>query len=293
MELLIQQLINGLAIGSQYALWAVGYGLVYQVLGLMHFAHGDTIVFSGLVAFSLVTGGIPFGFAILIAAVVGGIIAILIEKFGYGPLMARDQVFLSFVAALAIAYVLRNVGTAIWGVGTQVFPQDILPDPVVNLGGIDLRLFPVFSLVIAIGVVIAFQAYLDHSKGGRAIRAVAQEREVATLMGVPTKRIVATVYALSAAIGVLGLSLYVGSTRTLTVGLGFAITLKAFVAVILGGMGSIKGTVYAGIAIGVLEALVSTYISARAVDLLVFSILIIALIIRPQGFAGRTTVARA
>ena len=115
----------------------------------------------------------PFALAIVVAAIVGGLIAIIIEKFGYGPLMARGQVFLSFVAALAIAYVLEIWAPRIWGVETQVFPQNILPDPVVSIGGVDLRLFPIFSLVIAIAVVIAFQLYLDRSKGGRAIRAVA------------------------------------------------------------------------------------------------------------------------
>jgi branched-chain amino acid transport system permease protein len=112
-------------------------------------------------------------------------------------------------------------------------------------------------------------------------------------MGISTGRVVALIYALSAAIGVLGLALYVGNTRTLTVGLGFAITLKAFVAVVIGGMGSIRGTVAAGIAIGVLESMVATYISTRAVDLVVFIVLIVALIIRPQGFAGRTAALRA
>lgn len=293
MELLFQQLVNGLAVGSQYALWAVGYGLVYQVLGLMHFAHGDTIVFAGLVAFTLTVAGVPFWLAVIAAAIVGAVIAILIEKFAYAPLMARKQTFLAFVAALGAAYILRNVGTAVWGVETQVFPADILPDPVAVIGGVSIRLFPIISLGIAIAVVVAFQLYLDRARGGHAIRAVAQDREVAALMGISAARVVAMIYALSAAVGVLGLALYVGNTRTLTVGLGFAITLKAFVAVVIGGMGSIRGTVAAGIAIGVLEAMVATYISTRAVDLVVFVLLILALIIRPQGFAGRTTALRA
>lgn len=293
MELLFQQLVNGLAVGSQYALWAVGYGVVYQVLGLMHFAHGDTIVFAGLVAFTLVVAGLPFWFAVVVAAIVGAVIAILIEKFAYAPLMARRQTFLAFVAALGAAYILRNIGTAVWGVETQVFPVYILPDPVVEVGGVSVRLFPIVSLLIAIGVVVAFQLFLDRARGGHAIRAVAQDREVASLMGISTGRVVALIYALSAAIGVLGLALYVGNTRTLTVGLGFAITLKAFVAVVIGGMGSIRGTVAAGIAIGVLESMVATYISTRAVDLVVFIVLIVALIIRPQGFAGRTAALRA
>ncbi|HWM33732.1 MAG TPA: branched-chain amino acid ABC transporter permease [Pseudolysinimonas sp.] len=293
MELLFQQLVNGLAVGSQYALWAVGYGVVYQVLGLMHFAHGDTIVFAGLVAFTLVVAGLPFWLAVVAAAIVGAVIAILIEKFAYAPLMARKQTFLAFVAALGAAYILRNIGTAVWGVETQVFPVDILPDPVVAVGGVSIRLFPIVSLVIAIGVVVAFQLFLDRARGGHAIRAVAQDREVASLMGISTGRVVALIYALSAAIGVLGLALYVGNTRTLTVGLGFAITLKAFVAVVIGGMGSIRGTVAAGIAIGVLESMVATYISTRAVDLVVFLVLIVALIIRPQGFAGRSAALRA
>ncbi len=293
MDLFFQQLLNGLAVGSIYALWAVGYGIVYQVLGLMHFAHGDTIVFSGLVAYALVTNGVPFVMAVAVACLVGAGVAILIERFAYSPLVARKQVFLAFVAALAIAYIFRNIGTAVWGVETQVFPAGILPDPTVQVGEISLRLFPLISLAIAIGIVAVFQLYLNRSAGGRAVRAVAQDREVAGLMGIRTGMVVAMMYALSAMIGVIGLALYVGNTRTLTVGLGFIITLKAFVIVVIGGMGSIRGTVAAAMAVGVLEAMVATYISARVVDLVVFMLLIGMLLIRPQGLAGRAVTLRA
>jgi branched-chain amino acid transport system permease protein len=293
MDLFIQQLVNGVGVGSQYALWAVGYGLVCQVLGLMHFAHGDTLVFSGLVAFSLVAIGAPFMLAVVVAAAVGAVIAVTIEKVAYAPLMARKEPFLAFVAALAAAYVLRNISTQVWGVNTHVFPVGILPDPVSSVGGVSIRWFALISLALAIVTVAVFQYCLRATRGGRAILATAEDRDTAGLMGISTSRVVAGVYALSGAIGVLGLALYVGNTRTLTIGLGFAITLKAFVAVTIGGLRSIEGTVAAGLALGVSESLIGTYLSTQWSDVIVYAVLILVLIFRPDGIVGRKDVIRA
>lgn len=292
MELLLQQIINGLGSGSQYALWGAAYGIVYAVLGLMHFAYGDTLIVGGLTSFTLVMAGLPFPIAVLIAMLIAAPIAVAIEKLCYTPLMKRNHAMLAFVAALAVAGILRNIATLIWGTDTKVFPA-LVQTRMIQLGDLNINVLPLATLAISIVLVLLFQRFLDRTRTGRSIQAVAQDREIAPAMGINVGFITAAVYALSAVIGVLGLALYVANTRVLDVGLGFTITLKSFLVVIIGGMGSIRGAVAAGLMIGVVESLVSSYVSSRLVDAIVFSLLVGLLLLRPQGLFGRYTQMRA
>lgn len=292
MRLFIQQFVNGLGVGAQYALWTVGYGLVYQVLGLMHFAHGDTLVFAAFVAFSLVTAGVPFLLAGLIAMAVGAALAVAIERTVYRPLLKRGEVFLAFVGALAAAFILRNIIQMIWGNKTRVFAQDSLPRSTWVLFDIRVSSLSILNFACAMLVVVAFQAYLKHTKNGQAIIAVAQDRETAAMMGIPVNRIIALVYALSGAIGVIGVMLYVANYSTLTIGLGFSITLKAFIAAIIGGIGSVRGAVLGGLLLGVLEAMIGTYISTMMLDAILFTALGLFLVFRPSGLIGRREVVK-
>lgn len=287
MNQFLQQLVNGLSSGSQYALWCVGYGLVYQVLGLMHFAHGDTLMFAAFVALTLLTAGVPLWLAIAAAMVVAALLAIGIERAVYRPLMTRKQVFMAFVAAMAAGYVLRNAVQLIWGVEPRVFPENMLPTTSFVVADIRIGWIAVINFVTALLVVIAFQMFLTHSRTGQAITAVAQDRSTAELMGIPVNRIVAVVYGLSGAIGMLGLLMYLANFRTLTVGLGFVITLKAFIAAIIGGIGSIRGAILGGLLLGVMEALVAGYISTLLMDSIVVLILVAFLLTRPFGILGR------
>jgi branched-chain amino acid transport system permease protein len=291
MNQFLQQLVNGLSTGSQYALWCVGYGLVYQVLGLMHFAHGDTLVFAAFVALTLLTFGIPIWMVLLAAMLLAAAMAIGIERGVYRPLMSRGQVFMAFIAAMAAGYVLRNVVQLFWGVEPRVFPENMLPTSAFTIGEIRFGWIAVINFATALAVVVAFQAYLEHSKTGQAITAVAQDRSTAELMGIPVNRIVAIVYGLSGAIGMLGLFMYLGNFRTITIGLGFAITLKAFIAAIIGGIGSIRGALLGGLTLGVLESFVAGYVSTLLMDGIVVLILVAFLLIRPYGIVGtRETV---
>lgn len=292
MRLLIQQLVNGLGVGAQYALWTVGYGMVYQVLGLMHFAHGDTLVFAAFIAFALVTSGVPFLPATLIAMAVGAALAVVIERTVYRPLLKRGEQFLAFVGALAAAFILRNIMQVIWGNQTRVFPQDSLPRSTWQLFDIRVSSLSILNLACALLVVAAFQSYLKRTKSGQAIIAVSQDREAAAMMGIPVNRIIALVYALSGAIGVIGVMLYVANYSTLTIGLGFSITLKAFIAAIIGGIGSVRGAVLGGLLLGVLEAMIGTYVSTLMLDTILFTALGIFLVFRPWGLIGRREVIK-
>lgn len=286
MTYFLQQLVNGLSSGAQYALWCVGYGLVYQVLGLMHFAHGDTLVFSAFFASTLLLIGVPFLLAALLGTALAVIIAIGIERLVYRPLISRNQVFMAFVAAIAAGFLLRNIVQLFWGVRPRIYPEGLLPSWSADIAGIQINAVAVLNLVVAVAVVGVFQFFLVKSRHGQAIVAVSQDRGTAELMGIRVGRIVALVYGLSAAIGMVGLFMYLASFRTLTISLGFAITLKAFIAAIIGGIGSIRAAVLGGLTLGVVEAMVSSYLSSLLLEAFVVLFLILFILVRPNGLIG-------
>jgi branched-chain amino acid transport system permease protein len=282
----LQQLVNGVAIGAQYSLWCVGYGLVYQVLGLMHFAHGDTLIFAAFFASTLVFAGVPMVVAVLAAMVLAIILAVTIERTIYRPLMSRQQLFMAFIAAMAAGFVLRNLVQVFWGVQPRTFPEGLLPGGAITLGDIRITYIAMMNLGVALLVVAAFQIFLRRSRHGQAIVAVSQDRSTAALMGIQVNRIVALVYGLSGAIGMIGVFMYVANFRTITIGLGFLITLKAFIAAIIGGIGSIRGAVLGGMVLGVLEAMVSAYFSTTLLEAIVVLCLVAFLLVRPNGIMG-------
>jgi branched-chain amino acid transport system permease protein len=244
------------------------------------------LVFAAFVALTLFAVGVPIGVVLVAAMLLAAVLAIGIERGVYRPLMSRRQVFMAFIAAMAAGYVLRNIVQLFWGVEPRVFPENMLPASGFAIGDIRIGWIAVINFVTALAVVVAFQSYLKRSKTGQAITAVAQDRSTAELMGIPVNRIVAIVYGLSGAIGMLGLFMYVANFRTITIALGFAITLKAFIAAIIGGIGSIRGAMLGGLTLGVLEALVAGYVSTLLMDGIVILILVGFLLVRPHGIVG-------
>jgi branched-chain amino acid transport system permease protein len=291
-RLFLQQVINGAGAGSQYALWAVGYGLVYQVLGLMHFAHGDVLCFALFVMFTLaVTQSIPMALAISLVLAVGAILSVSIWYAAYKPLVVRGQSSGAFTAALGAALILRNVIERAWGPGTKAFP-DVIPAKVVDLGGAKVSLVPLLSLVLALAVVAAFDRYLSRTRRGQGIVALAQDRGAAALMGINVGLTTAGVYALSGVIGMVGAVLFVANFHAVTISVGFTITLKAFIAAILGGFTSLKGAVVGGLLLGVGESLLAAYVTTTYRDALVFGILVVLLVVRPNGLFGRPVAVK-
>lgn len=288
----LQQLINGLGTGSQYALWAVGYGLVYQVLGLMHFAHGDTILLAMYVGFSLiVTMSLPLYIALPIILLVAGILAACVERTVYAPLVRRNENVSAFIAALGAAYVLRNIISLGWGPQVKVFPQEI-PAKTFSIGSLDVSVGPLIMLGVALAVVTAFVAFLRFSKHGQAVVALAQDRSTAALMGIPVGRMITLIYALSGVIGVIGAFLFFSTYGLMQTTDGFFITLKAFVAAMIGGIGRIEGAVLGGLLLGMIEALLIGYVSTTYSDAIEFALLAVLLVVRPRGLLGRKELVK-
>lgn len=287
-----QQLVNGVGIGSLYALWAVGYGLVFQVLGLMHFAHGDTLLVALYVAFTLiVTWHLPIWAAAVVVVIVAAVLAMVVERSVYRPLVRRANLMAAFSAALGGAYILRNIATLGWGHDARIFPSP-LRGTSWEIGGTVFRATPIIALAVTLAIVGAFGLFLRRHKLGQAISVVAQDRPTAALMGIPVYKTVALVYALSGAVGIVGALLYVGQFGSLSPIIGISITLKAFVAALIGGLGRVDGALLGGLLIGVLEAFVVAYVSSLYSEAVVFTLLAIVLIARPQGLMGRIEVVK-
>jgi branched-chain amino acid transport system permease protein len=289
--ILLQQIINGISIGSLYALWAVGFGLVYQILGIFNFSHGDAVVFPVFVAYTLLLAGLPFAVVAPLAILLGAALAIGIERIGCRPLLSRGFSFLGVIATLAIAIILRNVETLSWGVATLTFPYQ-MPQGTIFIGSIRVTTAAILNIAIATIVVGAFELYLYRSRRGPGILAVAQDRETAAMMGVPVSKTVALVYGLSGAVGVIGALTYVANVQALTVNMGFTITLKAFVAAVLGGIGTVRGAVFGGLLVGICEALIIGFISTRLSEALLYTAMALFLLFRPHGIVGRVETVK-
>lgn len=287
MTVFLQQVLNGLGAGSQYALWAVGYGLVYQVLGLMHFAHGDVLGFALFAFFTLlVTQSLPLAVAVGAVLVIGAVLSAGVWYTSYKPLVTRGHTAGAFTAALGMALVLRNAIERLWGPGTFAFP-DLLPSTVYDVGGVRVSVVPLLSLGVALVVVVAFELFLRRTRQGQGIVALAQDRGAASLMGINVGAATAVVYALSGLIGMVGAVLFVANYHAVTISVGFVITLKAFIAAVIGGLSSLRAAVVGGLLLGIGESLLAAYVTTTYRDALVFTILTVVLVLRPNGLFGR------
>jgi branched-chain amino acid transport system permease protein len=311
---LFQQIINGLSLGSVYALIAVGYSLVYSILSFSNFAHGGFLVVGGYICYGVYIGftaAIP-AFSISLnsftinvpalhfftvsgniwiagaCALVGaGTVAMLTERLAYKPIRERTSMTLYLlIASLGVSIVIENTFVILVGGRFRALPQDIFPTAPYNLGnGVTVGALDVLSLVAALLFLSGLQLFLMRTRWGLAIRAAACDLRTAGLMGVNTAlliRIVFFVAGLLAAVGGIFLSL----RYTLYPQMG-SITIKAFVAAVIGGLGSLPGAVVGSLILGLAEMLTAGFISSQMRDLVVFTMLVLMLLVRPAGFFGK------
>lgn len=294
METFLQLLLNGTALGSIYALIALGYTLVYGILRLINFAHGDIFMvgaFAGLFAAGALGAGehpSVFGFlgVLLLAMAAAALVGYLVERFAYRPLARAPRINL-LITAVGVSLLLENLGQVVWGANPRVFPPILPEENLFTVAGVAVNNQQVLVLGVSLALMLALEWVIQRTKLGMAMRAVSHSHETAALMGVPTTRIIALTFiigsALAAAAGVL---VGVAYPRVDPL-MGILPGLKAFVAAVLGGIGSIRGAVVGGILMGVLEALVSGYFSSTYRDALAFGILILILLFKPAGLFGK------
>lgn len=276
----VQHVVNGLISGGLYALLAIGLSLIFGVLGIINFAHGEIFAVGAYLAFfAWHTLALPLPVAFLFAMVATGVLGIVAERLVFRPLRFTDPLN-SMIAAIGLSFLLQNV--LLQAGGAEPRRLDAFVRGVLFLGPIALPLQYVVILALSAALIAAIHLYLSHAWNGLALRASAQDLETAALMGITTDRLAAVTFAagsaLAAAAGVL-----VGSVFLIQPTMGTVAVVKGFVVVILGGVGNMAGVILGGLLLGVTESLTVAYISTALRDIVAFAVLIVALLVRPQG----------
>jgi branched-chain amino acid transport system permease protein len=297
---LFQQLANGIAWGSIYALIALGYTMVYGILRLINFAHGDIYMVGAFAAYylaRLLHAGGPNPSPLLAAVVLLGSMAICaglgvaIEFFAYRPVRKSSRLT-ALITAIGVSLLLENLGIRLFGADPKFFPQLVAPRTITLADGVIVTNHQITVVVISILLMVGLTFFVHRTRTGKAMRAVSFNRDAASLMGIPVNRIITITFAigsaLAAAAGVL-----VGLTNPKIEPLmGIMPGVKAFVAAVLGGIGSIPGAVIGGLLMGVSEYLVVGYISSTYRDAIAFVILILVLLVKPAGLLGRNVAEK-
>lgn len=283
----IQQIINGLALGSVYALIAIGYTMVYGIIGLINFAHGDIYMagaFLGLYATSKLN--MPFIPALLTSMVLAAILGVIIEKAAYKPLRNSPKITL-LITAIGVSLLLENGFRIIVGPNPRPYPNGVLVQKTISLGSLQINNLQLVIMGISILLVLILQFIVFRTKIGKAMRATSYDKEAAQIMGININNVISVTFAigsaLAAAAGVLVGILY----NTINPYMGIMPGLKAFVAAVLGGIGVLPGAMLGGIIMGLAETFTKAYISSKLSDAIAFGILILILIIKPSGILGK------
>jgi branched-chain amino acid transport system permease protein len=280
----LQQILNGLAIGSVYTLVALGLTVVFGILGIAHFAHGSLAMFGGYLTFVFSTSmGLSFFASIAMAMPVGAVMGMLIERLAYRPV--RDAPHINaFIIALGLTMMLEGGNLLLFG-ADQVIIQTPYQQ-VFDFGGIFVAQLRMVVIVTAVTLVAIVTLLLLKTKTGKSVRAVAQNRHAAVLMGVNVNFVSSVVFAISSALGVAAGAL-IGALLALAPGVGESFAVKGFAVLILGGLGSLPGAILGGLVLGVSESLAAGFLSSAYKDVISFLIMILVLLVMPQGLMGK------
>lgn len=302
MRVFIEQLINGLTIGSFYGLIALGYSMVYGVLKLINFAHGDFFALGSYLGYTLLVfgsalvttrlglwGGLLV--AMIAAALCLAVVGVVVERVAYRPIYPAGRLP-AVVSALGASIILQNLIMIIWGPRFQAYPAKLVPNLRIPLGGITLTALQLAILGISFVLMAVLYVVIQKSTWGAAIRATALDRDTAALMGINFNSVVRFIFALGPALGALTGVMVGMYYRQISFTMGWNYGLKAFTATIMGGIGNLPGAMFGGLILGVLEMLGSAYVSTAWKDVFVFLILILVLILRPHGIFGEKTAEK-
>ncbi len=297
MDFFLQQLLNGLAVGGIYALVALGYTMVYGVLKLINFAHGDLFAIGAYLGLTLLVtcrlaSILPPFYAVLcvfvLVALMVALIGWLLERVAYRPLRSAGRLS-AVVSALGASIFFENALMLIYGARVFVYPDFLRPDFTVTILGFAIPGMRFLVIMISVVLMVALQAFMLRTRTGAAIRAVAIDQGAARLMGINVNRVISLVFLIGPALGGMAgilVGIYYGQIDFL---MGWSYGLKAFTAAILGGIGNIPGAMVGGLLLGVVEALASAYFAVAWKDAVAFVVLILILIVRPTGLLGERT----
>lgn len=285
----ISYLINGISLGSVYAIIALGYTMVYGIAKMLNFAHGDVIMIGAYIVMAAVTGaGLPPAVAILAAVVFCTALGIVIESVAYGPLLNAASSLAVLITAIGVSYLLQNIALLVFGANTISFPA-VLSIPAIVLAGGELTITgeAIVTILSCIVIMTALTLFIRKSKAGQAMLAVSEDKGAAQLMGINVNGTIALTFAIGSALAAVAGVLLCSAYPTLTPYTGAMPGIKAFVAAVFGGIGSIPGALIGGILLGVIEIFGKAYISSQMADAIVFGVLIVILIVKPTGILGK------
>ena len=286
--IVLQHLFNGLRLGSVYALIALGYSMVYGIIQLLNFAHGDIIMVGGYIALLLIAAQIHPVIAIAASILGCVLLACLIEKAAYKPLRQAPRISL-LITAIGVSYLLENVAQLIWGADPRSFPNTtIIPAVTYNFSGISVSLTTIVTIVVSVIAMTLLTILVQKTKMGKAMRAVSEDMGAAQLMGINVNTTINYTFAIGAALAAIGAILYCCSVPQVKPTTGYLLGIKAFVAAVLGGIGSIPGAMLGGLAIGIAEVVVNALGLSSWTDAVVYAVLVVVLLVKPTGFMGRS-----
>ncbi|MGF2949916.1 branched-chain amino acid ABC transporter permease [Microbacterium alcoholitolerans] len=295
MDLFLQQLVNGLAVGATYSLFAVGFSLVFASMGILNLAHGTFASWGAIVALLVVTSlDIPFWLALVVGVVAAGLIGVIVDQFGFQPLRGRDSGSLGLIiTSIGFWLILLELGLMVNGPNALSFPDSQLKTSRFSLAGISVSGPQMLSIVALIVVGLAMWLFMTRTRFGSAIRAVGYDRTASMLGGIEPRKIIIVTAFLAAGIAGLAGVLSGLATNNVSSQLGEGMLLKGFAAVVVGGFGDIRGAIVGGLLIGVFEVLGAEYISSGLRDAVTFGLLFLFLIVRPSGIFGEVRHERA
>lgn len=285
----LSYLISGISLGSVYAIIALGYTMVYGIAKMLNFAHGDVIMVGGYVAFTMMmNAGTNPVIAVLVSIVICTVLGIVIEAVAYRPLREAASPLAVLITAIGVSYLLQNVVLLIFGSNPKSFPSVVkVPDLKLAGGSLVITGETIVTIASCIVIMIALTAFINKTKPGQAMLAVSEDKGAARLMGVNVNGTIALTFAIGSGLAAIAGVLLCSSYPSLTPYTGSMPGIKAFVAAVFGGIGSIPGAMVGGILLGVIEILAKGYISSQLADAIVFAVLIIVLLVKPTGLFGK------
>jgi branched-chain amino acid transport system permease protein len=306
-DIFLQQIINGLVLGSMYALVALGYTMVYGIVNLINFAHGEVLMVGAMVAFTVVSllgdSGLP-GWLILLIAIPNAMLVcaalnVAIEKLAYRPLRNAPRLA-PLITAMGVSLLLQTLAMVIWKPNPKPFPQLLPVDPI-DLGGPVITITQLLILLATAIILVLLVVLVNQTRLGRAMRATAENPRVASLMGVNPDRVISATFVIGALLAALAGIMWAANYGTVQHAMGFLPGLKAFTAAVLGGIGNLPGAVVGGLLLGLVEAIGAGYLGdltggvlgSHYADIFAFAALILVLTLRPSGLLGERVADRA
>ena len=285
----ISYLKDGISLGSIYAIIALGYTMVYGIAKMLNFAHGDIIMVGGYIALTAMNAwGVNPILAVVLAVIFCTILGVVIERVAYRPLRKAASPLAVLITAIGVSYLLQNVALLIFGADTKSFTSVVsVPSLVLAGGSLIISGETIVTIVACMVIMICLTLFINKTKAGQAMLAVSEDKGAAQLMGINVNGTIALTFAIGSALAAIAAVLLCSAYPSLTPYTGAMPGIKAFVAAVFGGIGSVPGALIGGLLLGVIEILGKAYISSQMADAIVFAVLIIVLLVKPTGLLGK------